>query len=543
MVITALVLGLSAVLTIFANEIESSNQQNVRKHQPMIHNSYQLQIAVIQVQQWLTDISATRGLDGLNDGFDEAEKSFFIAKKALSNLVKLDPENSTSYQAMIPKLETYYTTGKSMAQSYIDKGPAGGNQLMASFDSTAESLTEGMESLISLIQVNAEAGAYKQSTAIGSIQTATAWISIGLFITTILLGLFIFRVIIGPINHLSLMVQNLAQGEGDLTQRIDANGKDELSELAQAINAFVARVDIMVSQMTHSIIRLIPMANELSDTNQQISESSKEHRSQSQKVGASMQQAMISAKEVADLVTQISNSAEGSVNMLDTGQQVAQETIGGMDQLSQELSSANDAILVLKSDSESIESVISTINSISEQTNLLALNAAIEAARAGEAGRGFAVVADEVRNLASRTKDSTHQVQSMIQSIQQKTLSVSDAMDKGMQSTASNIELVNKTSCALKDVGQLITEINQSSTLISSATQLQNDSFQSVLENVHTMEEHSESSFCDLENNFNFGTDLNKLSAKLQGMVSSFRVTDTGWSDQVRDKIRVKEKE
>ncbi len=363
------------------------------------------------------------------------------------------------------------------------------------------------------------------------------------FITLIILALFavavlMIKAVIHPIEKILHAVANLSEGEGDLTQRLEVKGSHELSQLAGAFNNFIARVDDMVSRMTYSVVRLIPMAQELSSTNANILQSADEQKRQTQAVAIHMQETIKSAEEVADSVENISAIANSSVAKLDEGQQVAHITIDAIDQLAKEITTAHNAVSMLITDSEKIESVIDVINSISEQTNLLALNAAIEAARAGEAGRGFAVVADEVRNLAFRTRESTLEVQSMIQSIQDNTRSVASAMDLGVTSTSNSIGLVNKTADAIREVGQLIGEINIRAGEIKTATLQQNESFRSVSQSISTIEDYSRRSISELDDNFEFGRDLHKLNDKLQTMVKAFKVTDSEWSEQLRSKKR-----
>ncbi len=355
----------------------------------------------------------------------------------------------------------------------------------------------------------------------------------------VLVAVLMFMMIIHPMKSIVGAVANLSEGEGDLTQRLEVSGRDELSQLADAFNQFIARIDDMVSQMTHAIVRLIPMTQELSSTNANILQSTDAQKRQTEVVTVHMHETMKSAEEVADSVDEISTIATNSVTKLNEGQRVARITIDAMDQLAKEITTANDAVSMLKTDSEKVESVIDVIDSISEQTNLLALNAAIEAARAGEAGRGFAVVADEVRNLASRTRESTLEVQAMIHSIQGNTHRVTSAMDQGVTSTNNSIDLVNKTAGAIGEVGQLINEINNRAGEIKAATQRQNENFRSVSESISIIEGFGQQSILELDDNFEFGRDLHKLKDKLQTMVGAFKVTNSNWNEKPRVKKRI----
>ena len=348
----------------------------------------------------------------------------------------------------------------------------------------------------------------------------------GLVIAALLLaGWLIHRLVVRPIRNIVDAVEDLAEGEGDLTQRLRASGSAELSQLSFAFNHFLQRLDLMVSGLTRSVANLAPMAMELAQTNQGIKQSSEEQSAQTSLVSSHMQNTMGMAEAVANKVGEISEIADQSVGKLAQGKKVAHVTVDAMNALAEQIKASNDAVMMLKADSEKIESVIDVINAISEQTNLLALNAAIEAARAGEAGRGFAVVAEEVRSLASRTRESTLEVSSMVQSIQQNTNSVADAMQQGVSSTTSSIELVNNTAEAISEVGQLINEINAKAGEINTATGEQNASFASVSDSVRLIEDHTRQNAHKLQANFAVGEDLTNLSDKLQAMVSEFRVS------------------
>jgi methyl-accepting chemotaxis protein len=359
-----------------------------------------------------------------------------------------------------------------------------------------------------------------------------------ILLTVIMLVVILVKFVINPLKKISIAMSGLAQGEGDLTQRLHVGGKNELGKLAVATNSFIIRLDEMISQLSYSVVRLTPMSTELSDTMQQVITTSEEQRSHIQKVGSLIHKTMKMSGEVTEEIESISSSTQDSVGLLNTGKQVARDSITAMDQLVIEFNKANTEVTMLADDSSKIESIIDVINAISEQTNLLALNAAIEAARAGEAGRGFAVVADEVRNLASRTSESTLEVQAMILSIQNRTKSVTEAMNQGMTSATNNISLVKQNADSLEEVGSIITEINVMAGRINGSTQSQNKSFELVSSSVEEMKNTSKQNSEIFEKNVEFSDDLNKLSHKLYSRVNLFHVTNNNWSDERRSPNR-----
>lgn len=497
-------------------------------------NLYNVQVSVIQIQQWLTDISATRAQDGLNDGFDEAAKSVISFKESVNLLAQLDKKSNYDYKALLPILENYYATGQKMAKAYIEGGPALGNKMMAEFDGTAAAIYDELETLTKQLQQIETEQLSLEISAAQSSQTLNFTFSALLLISLIIALYATHHYVLKPIHKIIVMTENLASGEGDLTQRITLVGNDELTQLSRAFNQFIEQTDILVSQVTKSVVRLVPMAKELAETNTNIESAANQQRSRSQKVAESMEQTTGSVDEVNERIQQISDSVKISLEALDDGQQVAVKTTQGMDQLSHEISSISQAIDQLRSDSEQIESIIDVINGISEQTNLLALNAAIEAARAGEAGRGFAVVASEVRTLATRTKDSTIEVQKMIQSIQLGTQKASQTMQKGVQSTQTSVEQVNKNSQVLSELTQVMTQIDQQAREINQETEHQNQHFKNVSSNIEDMDQEFKKTLEHLTHSLEFGEDLNKLSSKLRGMIGKLKVTDTDYSDARR---------
>jgi len=486
-----LIIALSFTLTRFSNEIESTNLVNTSKYQPMVYEVYQLQLAVIQIQQWLTDISATRGLDGLNDGFDEANKSYTAAKQILARLVTLDAEDTTAYQAMLPKLENFHAAGTRMAQAYIEKGPAGGNKLMANFDDAAESLSKSLDALVSSIQADAKASTDKQNLAIGRMESAAVWISIALLSALLLITFFIFKTILTPISNLSFMVRDLAHGEGDLTQRLDESSQDELGESCRLINQFIEKIQATVKSIS-------AVAKQVSDATSQLTSIAETSRGdidyqlqESELVATAMNEMLSTTQEVA---RNASNTASETIEVNSQaaqGSEKVESVVSEIFILTKEMDKAQRVVELLGDESNNIGSVLDVIKGISEQTNLLALNAAIEAARAGEQGRGFAVVADEVRTLAARTQKSTEEIQEMINRLQNSSADAVRVIDAGTKHAHVSMGAVEETKESLNAISNGIGSINEMNTQVATAAEEQSQVAAEIDRSITTIAESS----------------------------------------------------
>jgi|GEM_PF-563483 len=507
-------------------------------HIPLMDKSREMQVAVIQVQQWLTDISATRGRDGLNDGFDEAEKNALRFRGLIHELIKIDPANQQKYEKILPVFNNYYETGKRMAQAYIAGGPEAGNQLMTSFDNAAAGIYQFINQFVEDNRLAATT-AMDHQVATTQEEHYISLIFLSLLAAMILLMNVGFnRFVLRPIRNMLAMSRNLASANGDLTQRLQVPGKDEISQLAEAINCFIVKIDNMVSEIKKSVVRLQPMSEELSEANHAIQERTEAQQQTREQVSGCMERTQESAHIVDRYTTEISRVVAGGQTLIADGHSMVEKTTDNIVTLADDIAQASEAIGSLKTDSDKIESVIDVITSIAEQTNLLALNAAIEAARAGEYGRGFAVVADEVRSLASRTRESTVTVQSMIQAIQSGTQEVVSVMAHGKDSTTQCVEHIEQVRNTLNDITAAIGEINQSSENIVAAVQVQNENFGEVADNLSNMNVHYQSALETGTIIRDFDEDILKLSKKLMQLVGSLVVTDHGISTRRRSMHR-----
>ncbi len=512
-----------------------------RERIPQLSKAHEMQVAVIQVQQWLTDISATRAQDGLNDGFEMAEENARLFRTRLNEMMALDSGNSDSYRKLLPVFDAYYATGKKMAQGYIDGGPAIGNELMGEFDGTASAIYERIGDLMttqdSKTQAALSAALQKAKQSQWTSMLFSALLA-GL-IVLLLSGLRIF--VLAPISKMHHLVDDLGKGEGDLSQRLPENRKDEIGDLARAFNHFIAKTDDTVANVMKSVVRLIPMAGELSHTNEHVQDRTIKQNDQSQKVHAGMLSTQDAARSVSSAVERISVASDQGYQRVGHGLEVVKESSINMQRLTERVSSAEGTINRLKESSDRIEGVIDVIGTIAEQTNLLALNAAIEAARAGEAGRGFAVVADEVRSLAGKTHDSTLEVQTMVEAIRNETASVVKVMRESVDAAKDSRELVEASRTSLEEINEAIVHIRGCSEEILEAISIQNTNFDEVSLNIDLMDEYFKETLSSGQLTFSFGDDLKKMSGKLQDMMATFKVTDNSWSTKRREQPRVNE--
>ncbi len=523
------------------SSVISSVEGLANERLPQLEKAHDMKVAVIQVQQWLTDISATRGLDGLNDGFDVAAENADLFRKRSQELIQLDPVNASFYKELLPVFEEYYLAGQVMAEGYVAGGPATGNLMMADFDTAAEAIYGRIDELMAKHTANTQA-ALKAAIASGkNAQNSSMLFTALLAILMLLLisGLHFF--VLKPIVRMHDLVEELGKGDGDLSKRLPENKKDEIGDLAISFNHFLAKTDNTVAGVMKSVVRLIPMANELESNNNHVQDRIMKQNEQSQKVHACMDTTRAAADSVASAVERISSASTQGYERVQHGVEIVVKSSHTMDQLASRVGSSEETIKRLRESGERIEGVIDVISNIAEQTNLLALNAAIEAARAGEAGRGFAVVADEVRSLAGKTHESTAEVQAMVESIRKETQEVIGIMQESAEEARASQALVEASRGSLDEINGAIMHIRSCSEEILEAISLQGENFTRVESNFELMDEYFRETLKSGQLTISFGDDLKSLSAKLQDLISTFKVTDSDWSTKEREKPRMGE--
>ncbi len=338
-----------------------------------------------------------------------------------------------------------------------------------------------------------------------------------------LLGLLI-RALMQPLHTMTRAMEDIAEGEGDLTKRLRIHHQDEFGILGTAFNRFVERIHTSIIEVSSATEQVNEVALRVVSASNSSMSNSDEQSNRTNSVAAAINELGAAAQEIANNAAQASQHATSARLLAEEGQQVVDRNIQAMTRLSDLIVSSSGHIEQLNSKTVNIGQILEVITSISQQTNLLALNAAIEAARAGEAGRGFAVVADEVRNLAHRTQESAQQVQTMIEELQVGARESVDTMGQSQRHSQDSVEIANQAGERLGSVTQRIGEIDGMNQSVATATEEQTAVVDSINMDINEINLLNQEGVENLQATLRACTDLEQQAARLKQLVGSFRI-------------------
>ena len=332
----------------------------------------------------------------------------------------------------------------------------------------------------------------------------------------------ITRQIVIPLRQTLETVERVAAG--DLTHNYDTPRRDEMGQLQRAVQRMTVGLRELISGITDGVTQIASAAEELSAVTEQTSAGVNSQKVETDQVATAMHEMAATVQEVARNAEEASEAAVAADQQAREGDKVVGEAIAQIERLAIEVGHSTEAMGHLKRESDKIGSVLDVIKSVAQQTNLLALNAAIEAARAGEAGRGFAVVADEVRSLAQRTQQSTEEIEELIAGLQSGTLQVANSMDSSRILTDSSVELTRRAGESLGNITRTVSTIQGMNQQIAAAAEQQSAVAEEINRSVLNVRDVSEQTSAASEETAASSIELARLGTHLQGLVGRFKV-------------------
>lgn len=369
-------------------------------------------------------------------------------------------------------------------------------------------------------------GLIKQTDVMSS-ATALTWliaiIAAVLAIIFAVVGASFASLIVRPIRSVASGLEGIAQGEGDLTQNLQIRGSDETAQLANWFNQFLAAIRSLIQHIGGAATKILANSQSATQVSSDMADAAGRQREAVDMVSTAFHEMVATANEVARSCSQAAESADSGQRQAREGQQQIDAAVHSVDKLSQEIEQSAQSMQQLERDSNDIQSILGTIRSIAEQTNLLALNAAIEAARAGEQGRGFAVVADEVRALAKRTADSTAEIDGLLGNLAKRTSQVTQQMHASLEVSQQSVSRIGEARNSFGQIRESVDVIRDMNTQIATAAEEQHQVAEDI--NRHISQIHGDAQLvAELANSARLDSQsLAGLSNELDGLVRRFR--------------------
>lgn len=438
----------------------------------------------------------------------------------------LEPERKQVVDELGSSFENYYALAREISEGMIT-GSADFAQLNAKVEVMGSKLNRLKGDLADFRDQSHELFTSNISNSIADANTALnvgAGIAVLITVVLIAVALYVTMQVTSNIGRVVSSLQEIASGEGDLTKRIRQDSQDEIGTLVYWFNSFIERLQGIIKEVVHSIDPLTSVSRELGELAHQSEHASTEQLEATVSVNRSMKEMFESLNENASNTSNAAVAASDANDQAKKGHGIVGEAIRTINDLAREVAKAGETIHQLEADTENVGQILDVIQGIASQTNLLALNAAIEAARAGEHGRGFAVVADEVRTLASRTQESTEEIHRVIEQLQRTARAISDVMANGQRKAEESVNKAGDTGSSLQAITTRVEEINVMNTQIASATEEQQQTshfIQQAIDEISSSAQRAAEGSAQVANSTE---QLQRVAQKLGSVVRQFRV-------------------
>ncbi len=481
-----------------------------------------------QMQIRLELLSARQETDAFEmvDAMDRVRSQIFLTDSILNPYGEKHqvPEEKNLFNAFVEARLNFGRTGVLPMMDLLTKGETDKADKLRKqvMDPAYNKASAGIDALIHY-QVNAAKQEFDRVTLITNrVQVfSLASISAGL-VLSVLIGFIITRSISRGVAKLEATALKLA--DGDLTARATLQSKDELGEVAGAFNRMAQDFSALISQVRNSADEVAGSASTLSDTAARVQKISRGQTDQAASAAVSIEELNQAVKDIAGRAENVVTAADEASGLADQGRIVVNDAVNGIEKVARTVNESAQLVAALGKRSNQIGQIIQVIKGIAEQTNLLALNAAIEAARAGEQGRGFAVVADEVRSLAERTANATSEISEMITAIQSETSGVVLTMERGSSQVTSGVKQATQAVEVLQKINNSVKHVVEMIQGIASATRAQSEATNEITVRVEDIAQMARDNSAFIEQTTDATRNLHELSGKFQAVVSRFKM-------------------
>ncbi|MEH6447347.1 MAG: methyl-accepting chemotaxis protein [Oleispira sp.] len=522
---SAAILGLAVSLAVNTS-INSQNSERIQKvrdvYFPVVQKSDANLVKLRQIKELLNTAVST--------GEEEfIENANGLKKEILNNIesiITLWLDQSQENEKLRSQFNQYYAIAHEVSDGMLT-GTLDMSKMSSKIDnmnSTLKTVNDSMEKLS--VKALSE---FNQTVEVSNSATTKA-LTLGMLVTGItvsvlvLLGWSITSSIGTALRSLLTSLKDIASGDGDLTKRIKKTSNDELGDVVDRFNQFVEKLHNSITDVVKSINPLTTLSSDLGTLTRETLQISANQNEATEQVSFVVEELVTSVKAVSSNANSASEAANQADKAAKDGREIVTKTVETINGLAEEVERAGEVIRKLEADTENVGTILDVIKGIAEQTNLLALNAAIEAARAGEQGRGFAVVADEVRTLASRTQDSTQEIQKVIEELQAAARSAVEVMGQSKQSAQTSVEQAAKTGESLAAITERVEAINEMNRQIATAAEEQERAAFSIKENVLGIKETSETAMRSIQKVEEASLSLVDISGNLHRVTNEFKV-------------------
>ena len=518
---------LGFIISLVVNStINSANSERLRMVQnvffPVVQESRSNLVRLSRIEE-LFSTAVTTGEEDFIKAATRLQDEMNVGFAALS---KLWPDSESQILASKEGFNRYFRSARALSEGMLN-----GTLAPSGMSGAVETMNLALEASRTSLQNYSETSVNAFNDVVASSnQSAQQALTLGVLVTVVTLIILIAvawstsRSIRTAVVGLLHSLKDIASGEGDLTRRIEKTSQDEIGDVVDWFNQFVDKLHRSIGEVVRSTRPLASVSDDLGSLTNETSQITERQSRAAEQVSGVVEEMVGSVKAVSLNASSAAKAAQEADSAAKQGRAIVNETVKSINSLAGEVERASEVIRQLESDTANVGSILDVIKGIAEQTNLLALNAAIEAARAGEQGRGFAVVADEVRTLASRTQDSTQEIQTVIEQLQAAARSAVDVMSSSKERAQTSVNQAAKTDESLQAITEKVESITTMNNQIAAATDRQEKAAYTIKENVVGIRETSEIAMASMQKVEAASKALTDISRTLQTVTDQFKV-------------------